>query len=76
MNYEVENHKFERYYPSARIVKRRLDKLTGLTVSRISPDIVSQAIKNSGNSPAAGPDDLTIGEIIWSAVDVLGGLGY
>ena len=30
------------------------------SVSRFSPDIVLQAIKNTGNILAAGPDDLTI----------------
>ena len=48
--------------PSTQIVKRKLLKECPLdnSVFRFSPDIVSQAIKNSGNSLAVGPDDLTI----------------
>ena len=47
---------------SARIVRRKLHKKCPLdnSVSRFFPNIVSQAIKNSGNSLAAGSDDLTI----------------
>ena len=43
--------------PSALIVRRKLDKESPFDKS---PDAVSQSIKNSDNSLAAGPDDLTI----------------
>ena len=45
-----------------RIVRQKLHKECSLDnlVSSFSPDIVSQDIKNNGNSLDAGPDDLTI----------------
>ena len=48
--------------PSAWIGRRKLSKECPLDnqVSRFSPDIVSQAIKNCGNSLVSGPDALTI----------------
>ena len=48
--------------PSTRIVKRRLFKECQINYSvfHIYPDNVLQAIQNSGNSLAAGPDGFTI----------------
>ena len=47
--------------PTTRLVKRRLNKLRPLdtNLNRFTPDLVSQAIRKSGNSRAAGPDGFT-----------------
>ena len=62
-NMNVEFHIwFNTSDPSTRIVRRELLKKCPLDNStrRFSPDIVAQAIKNSGNSNRAGQDGLTI----------------